>query len=167
MGAEMVGRTSLSATAEQREALAGLARSAHRAEADRARAILWSLERRTGEEIGGRVGVTANTVRKWRVGFRDHGVDGLRARPHPGRAPWKSPAALRVANEVLAEPVVNGANWTLPRLRRVIAERTGVEISKSRLSVVLRKKGASSAAARATRCAAARTRQRSSAPGGA
>ncbi len=161
----MVGRTSISATAEQREALAGLARSAHRAEADRARAILWSLERRTGEEIGGLVGVKANTVRKWRVRFRNHGVDGLRARPHPGRAPWKSPAALRVAEEVLAEPVVNGPNWTLPRLRRVIAERTGVEISKSRLSVVLRKKGASSADARATRCAAARTRKRSSAPG--
>ena len=88
----------------------------------------------------------------------------MRARRHPGRAPWKSPATLRVAGEVLAEPVVNGANWTLPRLRRVIAERTGVEISKSRLSVGRRKKGASSADARATRCAAARTRRRSSAP---
>ncbi len=161
----MVGRTNISATAEQREAVAGLACSAHRAEADRAPAILWSLERRTGEEIGGVVGVTANTVGKWRVGFRNHGVDGLRARRHPGRAPWKRPAALRVADEVLAEPVVNRANGTLPRPRRVIAERTGVEISKSRLSVVPRKNGASNADARAPRCAAARTRKRSSAPG--
>ena len=89
-----------------------------KAEADRARAILWSLERRTGEEIGGLVGVKANTVRKWRGRFRNHGVDGLRARPHPGRAPWKTPAALRVADEVLSEPVINGANWTLPRRAR-------------------------------------------------
>ena len=84
----------------------------------------------------------------------------MRSRPHPGRAPWKSPAALRVVEEVLAEPVVNGANWTLPRLQRVIEERTGVCISKSRLSVVLRKKGASGAGARGTACAAARTPRR-------
>ncbi len=156
----MVGRTSISATAEQRESLAGLARSADRREADRARAILWSLERRPGEEIGCALGVKANTVRKWRVGFRKGGVAALRSRPHPGRASWKSPAALRVVEEVLAEPVVNGANWTLPRLQRVIEERTGVCISKSRLSVVLRKKGASGAGARGTPCVAARTPRR-------
>lgn len=167
MGAKMVGRTSLSATAEERDGLLALARSADRREADRARAILWSLERQTGEEIGRALGVKANTVRKWRVGFRTRGVAGLRSKPHPGRAPWKSPAALRVVEEVLAAPVVNGANWTLPRLKRVIEERTGVCISKSRLSVVMRKKGASGGGARGTRCAVARTARRSRAPGGA
>ena len=65
----------------------------------------------------------------------------MRSRPHPGRAPWKSPAALRVVEEVLAEPVVNGVNWTLPRLQRVIKERIGVGISKSRLSVGCEKRG--------------------------
>lgn len=156
----MVGRTSLSATAEQAEALRGLAGSADRREADRARAILWSTERRTGEEIGRALGVKANTVRKWRGRFRRAGVDGLRSRRHPGRAPWKSPAALRVVEEVLAEPVVNGMNWTLPRLQRVIEERTGVRISKSRLSVVLREKGVSGAGARGTACGTAKTPRR-------
>ena len=32
-------------------------------------------------------------------------------------------SALRVVEEVLAEPVVNGANWTLPRLQREGTDR--------------------------------------------
>ena len=65
----------------------------------------------------------------------------------------------------MAEPVVNGVNWTLPRLQRVIKERTGVGISKSSLSVVLREQGASGAGARGTRCAAAKTPRRLTARG--
>ena len=47
-----------------------------------------------------------------------------------------------VAREVFAAPVENRVNWTLPRLSEEIERRTGHRISRSRLSVVLRKKGA-------------------------
>jgi transposase len=51
---------------------------------------------------------------------------------------------------VLSQPVADRPNWTLPRLAREIEVRTGHRISRSRLSVVLRKKGLSAGAGRAT-----------------
>lgn len=157
-------RTSLSATPEQREALRELARSRARDEADRARGILLSLERRTGGEIGDVLGVKANTVRVWRMAFRREGVEALRTRPRPGPRAWKSPVALAVVEDLLGGTIVNRTIWTLPRLQRAIRERTGVSISKSRLSVVMRKKGASGVGDPGTPCAGARTRKRSSGP---
>ncbi|BDV36729.1 hypothetical protein SS37A_42590 (plasmid) [Methylocystis iwaonis] len=69
------------------------------------------------------------------------GVDGLASRRAAGRPPIKAMAALSVADEILSAPVADRPNWTLPRLSSEIERRTGVTISKSRLSVVLRKKG--------------------------
>ena len=146
----MVGRTRLTVTDEQRATLDELARSPDRAAADRARAILWSVEGRTGGVIGELLGVEADTVRQWRRRFRAGGVAALRTRPKPGKKAWKSPAALAVVKELLAGPVANRPNWTLPRLRRAVRERTGIDISASRLSVVMRQRGALSAAGRGT-----------------
>jgi hypothetical protein len=109
---DMVGRTRLSVTEEERAALEQLARSAERAEADRARAILWSSEGRTGAVIGGLLGVQADTVRQWRRRFRAGGVAALRTRPKPGKAPWKSRAALAMIEELLALPL---AQWSPAR----------------------------------------------------
>jgi len=47
--------------------------------------------------------------------------------------------------------VTDRTNWTLPRLVEEIERREGVRISKSRLSTVLRKKGATASAGPATR----------------
>ncbi|WP_281932848.1 helix-turn-helix domain-containing protein [Methylocystis iwaonis] len=80
-------------------------------------------------------------VRDWRSTFMREGVDGLASRRAAGRPPIKAMAALSVADEILSAPVADRPNWTLPRLSSEIERRTGVTISKSRLSVVLRKKG--------------------------
>jgi transposase len=146
----MAGKSPLTATAEQREGLERLARSAHREEADRARAILLSLAGWTSAAIGEALRVREDTVRNWRSGFMRHGLEAVVRHPAPGRAPVKAQAALAVAREVLAGPVENRVNWTLPRLSAEIERRTGHSISRSRLSVVLRKKGALPASARAT-----------------
>ena len=74
----------------------------------------------------------------------------LRTRPKPGKKAWKSPAALAVVQELLTGPVANRPNWTLPRLQHEVHERTGLRISTSRLSVVMRQRGALSAAGRGT-----------------
>jgi transposase len=161
----MVGRTRLAATDEERAALEQLARSADRTEADRARAILWSSEGRTGAVIGQWLGVRADTVRQWRRRFRAGGVAALRTRPKPGKVPWKSRAALAVIEELLAVPLAQRPNWTLPRLQRTVRERAGISISPSRLSVVMRQKGLSVAADRATRCKDDRTRRPWTGPG--
>ena len=77
------------------------------------------------------------------------GVEALQATVAPGPAPVKSEAALRVALPLLAAPVADRPNWTLPRLVREIEARTWRRISPSRLSVVLRKRGLSAGADRA------------------
>ena len=144
----MSGRSSIEATAEQRAELGALARSSDREEADRARSILLSLEGWTSERIAAAFCAQPDSVRHWRWIFGREGVSGLRARKAPG--PKKARAALSVVEELLAPGVSERPNWTLPRLADEIERRTGERISKSRLSVVL-KKGASRGAGRATR----------------
>jgi transposase len=118
-----------------------LAASHDRAEADRARSILLTLEGWTSARIGAAFGVREDVVRDWRSTFMREGVGGLETRIASGRPAVKAQAALAVADELLSAPVADRPNWTLPRLSAEIKRRTGVEISKSRLSVVLRKKG--------------------------
>ncbi len=161
----MVGRTRLTVTDEQRAALNDLARSPDRAEADRARALLWSSQGHSGGAIGARLGVQADTVRPWRRRFRAGGVAALRTRPKPGKVAWKSPAALAVVEELLDGPVADRPNWTLPRLQHEVRERTGITISTSWLSVIMRQKGSLSAAGHATVSSIARTGRPSSVPG--
>jgi transposase len=140
-----------------------LSRSGARGEADRARAVLWSLAGETSAAVGSRLGVRAEQVRRWRSAVARAGVAALRARPRPGRTPRKREAALAAAREVLNEPVADRAPWTLARLAREIEARTGGTISSGHLSVVLRK-GATVGAGRATASEVGRMPQRSIAP---
>ena len=96
-------------------------------------------------------GVREDTVRLWRGAFMAGGVEALRTRVPPGPAPTKAERALAVAEELLAAPVADRPNWTLPRLADEIERRAGLRISHSRLSVVLRKKGRSAGGDPATR----------------
>ena len=127
-----------------------MARSSDREEADRARAILLSLEGWTSERIAAAFCVGAESVRHWRWIFGRKGVAGLRARKAPGPAAAKAQAALSVIEQVLAPEIADRPNWTLPRLQDEIERRTGARLSKSRLSVVL-KKGDSSGGGPGTR----------------
>src|SRR4051794_31092925 len=146
----MSGRSPLLATAAQRAELQELARSDVRGEADRARAILLTLAGWTSPELAEAFGVTADSVRHWRQWFADGGMEGLRSTLARGPSPAKGEQALAVASALLDEPVENRPNWTLPRLQAEIARQTGLSISKSRLSILLREKGGSAGAARGT-----------------
>src|SRR5712691_11913895 len=149
-GGIMSGQSWIEATAEQRAELRGLAGSSEREEAGRARAILLSLDGWTSERIAAAFCAQPDSVRHWRWIFGREGVAGLRARKAPGPEPVKARAALSVIEDLLAPGVSDRPNWTLPRLADEIEKRTGERISKSRLSVVV-KKGASPGAGRATR----------------
>ena len=146
----MTGKSALRVTAEQREGLERLAQSPDREEADRARGILLSMSGWTSREIGEALRVREDTVRGWRSAFMREGLETIIRHPAPGRSAVKAEAALAVAGELLASPVENRTNWTLPRLSAEIERRTGHRISRSRLSVVLRKKGAMPASGPAT-----------------
>lgn len=147
----MAGRSAVTVTDAQRTALKALAGGADRAEADRARAILLTLDGWTSARIAEAFGVREDTVRLWRSDFMNGGVDALRARIAPGPVPFKAEAALRVAEPLLSAPIADRTNWTLARLAKEIASREGVTISRSQLSKVLRKKGASAGADHGTR----------------
>lgn len=147
----MAGRPRVVATAEECEELRALAGSGDRAEADRARGLLLSLAGWSSFRIAAAFSVKPDSVRHWRWTFGREGVAGLRTHRAPGPDPVKARAALSVVSAVLSEAVCNRPNWTLPRLQDEIETRTGQRISKSRLSVVMRKKGAFAGAGRGTR----------------
>ncbi len=135
----MAGRSSLVATAEQKAALQALSRSDVRGEADRARAILLTLEGWTSPQVAQAFGVTADAVRHWRGWFSERGVDALRSTLASGPSPERGQRALEVASLLLRQPVQDRTNWTLPRLRAEIERQTGAGISTSRLSVLLKR----------------------------
>ncbi len=147
----MAGRSPVWANEEQRRGLAALGQSCDRGAADRARAILLTLSGWTSGRIGAAFGVREDTVRLWRSEFMRGGVEALKTRVAPGPAAVKAERALAVAQDVLCAPVADRPNWTLPRLAAEIEKRSGVRISRSRLSVVLRKKGVSAGGVRGTR----------------
>jgi transposase len=136
----MSGKSPVSASEDQRSALAVLAGSRDRGEADRARAILLTLSGWTSPRIAEAFSVREDTVRLWRSDFRRGGIDTLKARLAPGPPPVKSETALRVVTPLLEEPVANRPNWTIPRMRAQIETCEGVRISRSQLSKALRKK---------------------------
>ena len=147
----MAGKSPVAAGDDQKAALKALAGGVDRAEADRARAILLTLAGWTSGRIAEAFGVREDTVRLWRSDFIGGGVEALKARVAPGPEPLKAQAALRVVEPLLSAPVADRPNWTLARLAKEIASREGVTISRSQLSKVLRQKGGSAFAVRATR----------------
>lgn len=146
----MARRVCVTASAGQLVALKELARSERRDEADRARALLLSLEGWTSAAIGIAFGVTADSVRHWRVWYASEGIEGLRAAVVPGPSGERGLRALSIAASILSEPVENRPNWTIRRLRGEIERRGGPPISQSRLSILLREKGGCAGDGRAT-----------------
>src|SRR3982750_4350830 len=138
----MAGKSPVAVDEEQRQGLMALSHSRDRGEADRARAILLTLSGWTSSQIAEAFGVREDTVRFWRSAFRTGGIAALKKSVAPGPVPVKAACALAVAEEVLSGPAADRPNWTLPRLADEIERRSGMRISRSRLSVVLRKKGA-------------------------
>ena len=147
----MAGKSPITVDEGQRQGLLALSHSRDRGEADRARAILLTLSGWTSGQIGEAFGVREDTVRFWRSAFLRGGIEALKKSTAPGPAPVKAERALVVAEEVLSCPVADRSNWTLPRLADEIETRAGVRLSRSRLSVVLRKKGAFAGGDPATR----------------
>src|SRR3954468_3435198 len=94
-------RCVLTAGKAERAELDRLSRSAVRGEADRARAVLWSLDGETSAAIAARLGVRAEPGGRGRGAARGGGVAGLGPRPRRARTPRKREAALAVAREVL------------------------------------------------------------------
>ena len=136
----MPGKSTLTADAAEQATLRALSKSEQRGEADRARAILLTLEGRKAEEIAAVLGVYVSTVRNWRGYFAHGGVAGLRRRPRPGQQAKIGPHAGAIAAAILTEDGRHDGGWTLPRLCTEIARRGGPAISPRWLSHQLRQR---------------------------
>jgi transposase len=136
----MPGRSRITATDEERVALRRLARSAHRVEADHARAILRTLDGQGAAAIAAALGVHVSTVRTWRGRFARDGMAALQRRKPPGRPNRIGAAAAVLAEAILGEDTRHDQGWTLPRLRTEIERRGGPAISPGWLSIQLRQK---------------------------
>jgi transposase len=156
----MPGKSKLTADATEQATLRTLSKSEERGEADRARAILLTLEGRKAADIAAVLGVHISTVRNWRGYFAHGGVAGLRRRPRPGQQAKIGPHAAAIAATILDEDTRHDGGWTLPRLCAEIAHRGGPAISPRWLSYQLRQRGLSSVA-RVTPSKGARTQRRS------
>jgi len=140
-----------------------LARSSRRGEADRARAILRTLEGHRAEDIAASLGANVSTVREWRGLYARGGVEALRYRPASGGRPGRvGRQALALAQAILAEDTEHDRHWTLPRLCAEIERQGAVRVSPGWLSVLLRKRD-TGGAGRAIRSSAGRTPKRSNA----
>src|SRR4051794_41718833 len=111
----MVGKSTLTADAAEQAALRALSKSEQRDEADRARAILLTLEGRHAGEIAAVLGVHVSTVRNWRGYFAHGGVAGLRRRPRPGQQAQIGPHARAVAAAILTEGTRPHGGLAIPR----------------------------------------------------
>src|SRR3569833_3203699 len=160
MEAGMPGRSTLTADTAEQAALRALSKSEHRGEADRARAILLTLEGRTAEEIAAVLGVHVSTVRNWRGYFAHGRVAGLRRRQRPGQQAMIGPHAGAIAAAVLDDDARHDGGWTLGRLCAFFARRGGPAISPRWLSHQLRQRGLPGGG-RATPSKGARTQRRS------
>ena len=136
----MAGKSPVRVSETQGLALQLLAQSADRREADRARAILLTLNGWTSADIAEVFGVREDMVRFWRGDFMRGGIDALKASRAPGAPPVKSEAIERVVTPLLEAAVADRPNWTIPRLIDEVKRQERVAVSRSTMSKVLRKK---------------------------
>jgi transposase len=155
----MPGKSKLMADAAEQAALRALSKSEQRGKADRARAILLTLEGRRAGEIAAALGVHVSTVRNWRGYFAHGGVAGLRRRHRPGRQATIGRHAGAIAAAILNDDTRHDGGWTLPRLCAEIARRGGPAISPRWLSPQLPQRGLPSVA-RATPSKGGKTQRR-------
>src|SRR3954462_11029359 len=125
----MPGKSKLTADAAEQAGLRDPSKSEHRGEADRARAILLTLEGRRAEEIAATLGVHISTVRNWRGYFAHGGVAGLWGRQRPRQQAKIGPHAGAIAAAILDEDTRKDGGWTLARMCGEIAHRGGPAIS--------------------------------------
>src|SRR5438309_12067352 len=112
----MPGKSTLTADGSERARLRDLSKSEHRGEADRARAILLTLEGRRAAEIAAVLGVHVSTVRNWRGYFAHGGVAGLGRRPRPGQQAKSGPHAGAIAGGSPSDGGRHCGAWALPAL---------------------------------------------------
>ncbi len=105
----------------------------------RARVVLLAADGVRGRQIAREVGLSAQAVCKWRIRFRDHGLDGLEDAPRAGRPPLYGPTdRLVLMAKVTSEHPEFSAQWSHSELHEAMVD-AGVPISASQIGRILAK----------------------------
>ena len=103
------------------------------------------LEGRGVGEVAQIVAASESSVRRWRQTVRKGGLDGLKAKPHPGPKPrLNEKQKQRLVKILLAGPRKAGYRtdlWTCPRVAKVIAKKFGVKYHPAHVWKILRSLG--------------------------
>jgi transposase len=108
---------------------------------ERARMVLLSDRRYAVPQIAAIFECGEATVRQWLARFEAEGAAGLRDRPRPGRPRTADAAARATIRRELGRPPVRAGYrdgcWTVPALRRHLAERCDLPLSATTVRRVL------------------------------
>jgi transposase len=89
-------------------------------------------------QIVGALGAHEQTVRKYIKAFLVQGFAGLADQPIPGRTPRAGAEDLEALGRLLDEAAARGQTWTAGQLAAWLARERAVQLSTSRLRVLLR-----------------------------
>lgn len=97
------------------------------------------------QEVADFLGVDPSSVRRWVAAFRNQGVEGLIARPVPGRPPKLTLTQEKIVRRWLGHsPSEHGFAteiWTARRLAQLIHEEFGTRLNSRYLSAWLGERG--------------------------
>lgn len=103
----------------------------------RAEVVLLAAEGVPGRQIADRVGLSAQSVSKWRIAFRDNGLSGLEDAPRSGRPLVYGPTdRLVLMAKVTSEHPEFSSQWSHSELADAMAE-AGIPISASQIGRIL------------------------------
>ena len=115
-------------------------------EVRRAQALLWLHENYSAQAVADRLGMSRQTVQRWKRQYQERAQDPVRARLQEGQHTGRLPDQLRLARKEIErvwrrDPRRYGfraRNWTVPMLRCLIHRRTAVQVSRSTVRRALR-----------------------------
>src|SRR6202789_2982723 len=91
----------------------------------RARIVLLAADGRSTRSIAKEVGVQPRIVSLWRHRYADHGLEGLKDKPRPGKQPIYTKTTDKRILKLLDKPPPQGfARWTGPLLAEALAMLT-------------------------------------------
>ena len=108
-------------SSEQRSKLRSLAEAGQPRLALRGRMILRHFDGLSAQAIAAELGVSPQTVRKWRRRYQHGGIATLGDRPRPGR-PQRMPQhdLQKLIRQILQQPLPEGEVWTVRRVAKVL-----------------------------------------------
>lgn len=96
-------------------------------------------------DVARAVGSSPSSVSRWKEVIGKHGIEGLKAKPHPGPKPRLSPGQKKKLEKILLRGAAASGYgtdlWTCPRIAQVIEKRFGVRYHPYHVWRLLRSMG--------------------------